>query len=404
MNLASLVRRLVRPSRILSALIVIPLAIAAGVAGAQETRYRVGPGDTLSVSIFGYDDISGEQVVREDGRIALHLLGTIDVAGRTVPEVEAEVAKRASETFQSEPSVVVGMTRYRDVFVSGEVTTPGAYEFRPGLTVVKAVALAGGTPRAVAAGAADEQRILEAQRRAAQAEVQVANETARIEAMDADLARLEGEPAGGAEVEAADGPEAELVAMRRALLTRSVEQAERQARLAEQEAESMQQRRLLIQNQREATAEQLERMEELADRGLSRREQLLDLQIAADNYRADELESSAFEARALQTAANAESQVEIEHTRYRQDLLADRIAAEENRALALAEYRASVAFLRSAGQAVSALTGAEETEPIYEIIRGAGEDAESIRAELTTPLSPDDVLIVRTPVPDLAAE
>lgn len=382
-------------------LILALLAVVAGAARAEEGHYRVGPGDTLSVSILRYEDISSDRVVRQDGRIALHLLGPVEVAGLTVPEVEAEIARRAREVFQAEPSVIVGLARYRDVFVGGEVTTPGAYEFRPGLTVVKAVALAGGLPRGAAADDAGEQRALEAQRRAAQAETRIANAAARIEAIDAELAQLDGEDADG---EPPEGPEADLVAMRRVLLGQSVARAQRQARLAEEEAQSMRQRRILIENQREATAEQLERMEDLAERGLSRREQLLDLQIATDNYRADELESTAFEARARQTAANAESQVEIERIQYRQDLLADRIAAEEERALALAEYRASVAYLRTAGRAVAALAGPDAAGPVYEIIRGAGEGGRTIPADLHTPLRPDDVLMVRVPLPDPATQ
>lgn len=383
------------------------LLLLAGVGTeAQAAGYRVGTGDVLSVSIFGYADISGEHAVREDGSIALHLLGRIEAAGRTVPEVEEEIAQRARDAFQSEPSVVVSITAYRDVFVTGGVDVPGAYPFRPGLTVIKAVALAGGMRR-VAQDENSAQRLLDVQRRAEQARTRMANAQARIEAIDAEIRRPDGDDAAPRRLDGVDGadtaveaatPEGELVATRRALLRRSVEQARRQSRLAEEEAESMQQRRLLIQNQREAVAEQRARIEELVERGLARREQLLDLEITADNYRAEELESTAFESRARQTAANAESQIELERTRYRQDLLSDRIDTAENLALARAEYRAAAVYLRSIAGAVPNV--GETASPVYEILRRNGAQIYTLAANETTLLHPDDVLRVIQPLPE----
>ena len=400
----------VLPALALAFALVSALALAPGAARAQSGAqpYDVGPGDVLSVSIFGYADISGDQPVREDGSIALHLLGRIEAGGRTVPEIEDDIARRAQERFQSDASVVVGIAVYRDVFVTGEVNAPGAYPFRPGLSVLKAVALAGGLrgSGATAAGADAARQTTEAQRRAEQARTRLEIADARIAAIDAELSRdgdAEAEGGAGQDGDARTGePQAELVAMRRTLLGRSVDQATRQSQLALEEAQSMRQRRELIQNQREAVAEQVAALEELASRGLARREQLLDLQITADDYRADELESTAFEARALQTAANAEGQIEIERTRYRQDLLSDRIDAAEDRALAAADYRAAAAYLGSVGGAVPA-GGIEALEPVYEILRVVDGESRRIEADAATALRPDDVLTVVQPQPEILA-
>ena len=158
----------------------------------------------------------------------------------------------------------------------------------------------------------------------------------------------------------------------------------------------MRQRQQLIQNQRDAADEQVARLTDLVGRGLARQEQLLDFTIAADDYRADELEASAFEARARQTAANAEGDIEVERTRYRQDLLDDLLAAREDRALAVAELQTSQAEIRAIGAPTSLM--AETVEPVYEIMRGEGDDLKVVPAEPGTPLRPDDVLIVALPL------
>ena len=72
------------------------------------------------------------------------VLGNIDVAGRTLNELEVLLTKRVSAVHRVQLFVGVEIVKYRSFFIDGDVTNPGSYPFEPGMTIVKAIALAGG--------------------------------------------------------------------------------------------------------------------------------------------------------------------------------------------------------------------------------------------------------------------
>jgi len=118
---------------------------------APTDAYHLGPGDQIRVITLGEDRLTGEFRVNDSGAISLPLLGTVQVAGLTTAELEhvlGEALIRAQ--LIREPSVSVEVSVYRPIFVLGEVNHPGEYPYQPGMTVVSAVAVAGGyTYRAV---------------------------------------------------------------------------------------------------------------------------------------------------------------------------------------------------------------------------------------------------------------
>ena len=114
-------------------------------------EYHLGPGDQLRIITSGEEQLSGEFHVDASGDIALPLVGTIHAAGLTPHQLEAATkdALVRSKLYKS-PSVSVEVMAYRPIFILGEVTHPGQYPYQPGMTVVTAVAVAGGfTYRAV---------------------------------------------------------------------------------------------------------------------------------------------------------------------------------------------------------------------------------------------------------------
>ncbi len=107
--------------------------------------YRLGPGDRIRVTVFGQPDLSGEHTVDGEGYIVVPLAGAIAAAGLTTHQLADEIARRLqSSGFLVDPSVIVQLVAYRPIYVLGEVDRPGSYEFREGMTVTNAVALAGG--------------------------------------------------------------------------------------------------------------------------------------------------------------------------------------------------------------------------------------------------------------------
>jgi polysaccharide export outer membrane protein len=114
-------------------------------------EYRLGPGDVIRIVTYGEEQLSGEFRVGDTGRVALPLLGAVPAAKYTPREFQEEVASRLREAgLLQAPSVSVEVTGYRPFYVLGEVNKPGQYAYQPGITVLGAVAMAGGfTYRAV---------------------------------------------------------------------------------------------------------------------------------------------------------------------------------------------------------------------------------------------------------------
>lgn len=115
----------------------------------DNASYKLGPGDKLSLIVFGVKDLSGEVEVGAEGTIALPLIDNVKAVGLTVPQLKEAVESTLKAGYVRDPKVTLQITKYRPIFVSGEVKTPGGYPFVPGMTVDKAVIFAGGfSPRA----------------------------------------------------------------------------------------------------------------------------------------------------------------------------------------------------------------------------------------------------------------
>jgi len=119
--------------------------------------YRLGPNDVLGIEVFDERDLSTKTTVSGHGTIKFPLLGELRVGGMTVKEVEEDLTERLEAGFLITPKVTVSIVKYRDFYVSGEANRPGAFPYREGITVLKAILLAGGwSDRAVK----DEAKIL----------------------------------------------------------------------------------------------------------------------------------------------------------------------------------------------------------------------------------------------------
>jgi polysaccharide export outer membrane protein len=110
-----------------------------------EEDYRIGAGDLLSIVVWKNSDLSGEFRVRPDGKFSMPLIGDIVAAGRTTDQINMQIGKKL-ELFIDSPYVtaIIKETTSNRVYVIGEVARPGAYPIAGSLTVLQAVALAGG--------------------------------------------------------------------------------------------------------------------------------------------------------------------------------------------------------------------------------------------------------------------
>jgi len=106
--------------------------------------YRLEQGDQISIQVFDEPDLTMDQRVGASGTINYSYLGDLRVAGKTAQQLEQEITGMLQNGFLVNPAVNVTVVEYRPFFINGEVRNPGSYPYQPGLTLDKAIALAGG--------------------------------------------------------------------------------------------------------------------------------------------------------------------------------------------------------------------------------------------------------------------
>lgn len=141
-------------------LLLLGLAVSASCGGARPTydyttelrvmrTYTVGAGDVLEVRVWHNDQLSRRVTVRPDGFVTLPLVGDIVCGGKTVEQIGKEITEKGQQ-FYTEPLVVsvevAELHSYR-IYVLGEVTRPGEFTPTGQVTVLQAIALAGGFTR-----------------------------------------------------------------------------------------------------------------------------------------------------------------------------------------------------------------------------------------------------------------
>ena len=143
--------------RVLSVLCLLFVLIGVGCRTASTVDYDVprpavvadviGPADVFQVRVHGQDELSGDFRVDGDGTITYPLLGTMQVTGLSSSGIASVIRDGLSDGYILEPqvSVLLKEQNSRKVSMLGEVTRPGRYTYRDGMTLVEAIAEAGGT-------------------------------------------------------------------------------------------------------------------------------------------------------------------------------------------------------------------------------------------------------------------
>jgi polysaccharide biosynthesis/export protein VpsN len=118
---------------------------AAPVAPQAVPEYRLGTGDVISVRVYGGDEDTRIERLRlsDTGQVVLPF-GDFTAKGKTARELESAITQNVRGRLLVNPRVSVTIDEYRPFFVDGQVGRPGAYPYQPGLTVRKAITIAGG--------------------------------------------------------------------------------------------------------------------------------------------------------------------------------------------------------------------------------------------------------------------
>jgi polysaccharide export outer membrane protein len=116
-------------------------------AAAQQAnqQYVIGPADVLGISVWREAELSGQVQVRPDGKISLPLLNDVQASGLTAEQLATELTTRLKK-FVEEPRVTVSVIQInsKKIFIVGEVARAGAMPLTSGMTILQALAQAGG--------------------------------------------------------------------------------------------------------------------------------------------------------------------------------------------------------------------------------------------------------------------
>lgn len=110
----------------------------------DDTGYRLGSGDRVHIIVFGQNNLTGDYQVDGSGMLQFPLIGQVHAGGMTAAELQQAIMSKLSPDYIRNPSVSVEVMNYRPFFIVGEVNKAGSYPYVSGMTVLSAVALAGG--------------------------------------------------------------------------------------------------------------------------------------------------------------------------------------------------------------------------------------------------------------------
>jgi len=121
------------------------LIFCVGAASAEKSGdYRISVSDLVEINVYEEKDLSVTVRVTPDGAISYPLLGNVRVLGLTPSEVEQKITTLLAEDYLVNPQVNVLIKEFAQVFIMGQVKAPGSYQLKEGMTVIGAIAMAGG--------------------------------------------------------------------------------------------------------------------------------------------------------------------------------------------------------------------------------------------------------------------
>lgn len=122
-----------------AALSAVPSAPAS-----RTADYILGVGDKVRVTVFGEADLSGEFEISSTGMLSMPLIGEVKASGATTTGLKTTITNKLLDGYMKDPKVSLEVLNYRPFFIVGEVMKPGSYNYVNGMSVINAIALAGG--------------------------------------------------------------------------------------------------------------------------------------------------------------------------------------------------------------------------------------------------------------------
>lgn len=309
--------------------VLLLCALMASVVSAAAQSYQLESGDIVEIWTPQEPSLNRSVVVRPDGAISLPLVGHLQVRGFTLEELEKAIVDKLETFYQSRIELVAILAPPPEpeppmIYVAGDVNTPGAYRYRPGMTVLHAVSVAGGLLRAEATEQSAE--IIDTRRQLELLARQSATATARE-------LRLQAELAGRSEIvvpedlkplspqlEQAIAEETELIGLRKTRLDEELEAINGRITVSQKEVEALSAGRIAIENQAAQLQSGYDKLKALVERGLVPEMRTLEIGIRLDELTRSRHEIDASLARANGAILQGRDDLIATKTRYRLEM------------------------------------------------------------------------------------
>ncbi|SLN76027.1 Polysaccharide biosynthesis/export protein [Ruegeria meonggei] len=145
---------------VIKSFLIFVAAVVAATSAFAQSSYRIQPGDALQVEVLEDASLNRTVLVLPDGSFSFPLVGSVQASGRTTNTVQSALSSSLASNFNTPPTVFVSIAslsqgagaasssqQAMDVFVMGEVVTPGKIATAPGTTILQILAEAGGFTR-----------------------------------------------------------------------------------------------------------------------------------------------------------------------------------------------------------------------------------------------------------------
>lgn len=414
--------RISLPPQFLAVLALLLSFVLPTGAAAQTGAYQLNAGDRINVRVVSWDSLElafvemgalgGEYEVGQDGRVMLPLVGPMMAMGLTAEELGDAISTglNARMGMTEPPSTAVQIVGYAPIYVLGDVQDAGQYQFQPGLTAIRALAIAGGTPRLTSdnpneilgtirtTGAMREQQIEHArlQLRAARlnAEAEGADEITIPQGLRS--------PAGPAAIEALIAQENTLFESRRDTIENALTSLEATRALLKTEIASLEEKLEGQERQIELVSQSVGNLESLVDRGLARSPALMTLQQTLINLESQYLDTQTGVFRAQQQISELDRDAADLLSARRLETLRELQQTEAEIGRLATQINVNREILIETGAGSLAMDDTDETAVAiteFRILRDGPDGPEEIVGDASTPLRPFDVLQVTVILP-----
>jgi polysaccharide biosynthesis/export protein ExoF len=372
--------------------------------------YRLGVSDRVKIKVQEWPDLTGEYTVTPDGVISLPLIGNVKVVGLRLNELADQISDRLQRRSEGgeRTFTAVEIAQYRPFAIMGDVQKPGQYPYRPGLTVLEAISIAGGYYR-------PELGLLRLGRDVANATGEIHTQSVKLNQLLAREARLTAAIDGRDDipippelVKLKDTPEiSQIMKNEQAALglENAINRADQAAldsikTLYHNEIDSLHGQVQALAQERSSVETQLNELRSMATRGLALAPTMFALERSVGQVANEQMSAETAIVRAQENITLAEQKV----TQAREDRnRLDSKDLQETRDK-IAEARARIEIETQLLHEAQVTAPAEARErlaqdgerPGFKILRRDGDSVRELMADETTLVDPDDVIKVPT--------